>query len=169
MPGSGGTMGFEPRARIKASGCSAATYAAVTGVLRRISTPSSRACRSKERPSSYISRLNGMACSLLRMPPTWSDLSHRMTSWPRCAAVMAALRPATPAPATRTFFRQAAGITSIPSNSRPTSGFTAQRRVKVVGRSAMQVKQRRHFTIRSSRPASTFCGRNGSARSSRAM
>ena len=116
-----------------------------------------------------MSRLNGSACSVRKMPPSSLPASHSVTSWPRSAATYAATMPAMPPPTTSTRLLCAAGVKSMPSISRPMRGLTAQRLVCVTGRSAMHVKQRRHLTISSPRFAMTLLGISGSARSARPM
>ena len=105
---------------------------------------------------------------MLNWPPMRSAPSNSTTPWPRSASVVAAARPAGPAPTTAKRRGVAAGVI-LSSVSKPARGFTRQVAwmfLKVWSRQAwLQAMQ---VLISSARPCAAFSMNAGSARKGRA-
>jgi hypothetical protein len=105
---------------------------------------------------------------MLNWPPISSAASYRSTAWPRSASVVAAARPAGPAPTTAKRLRCTAGWISS-TVSCPARGLTRQLAswfLKVWSRQAwLQAMQ---VLMSSARPAAALATKAGSASSGRA-
>ncbi len=110
-----------------------------------------------------------MRLARLNCPPIVSDASNRVTAWPRSASVVAAARPAGPAPTTAMRFGAVAGRMTI-SVSWQARGLTRQEAScceKVWSRQAwLQAMQ---VLMLAARPAAALRTNSGSASNGRAI
>ena len=103
MPGmEPGTTGGAPAHRNTPTGAIDATIAGVASVLRRISTPNSRATSARTSVTPCRLPLKGGSLATFSVPPSSAAFSSSVTAKPRLARMMAHSSPAGPPPTTTT-------------------------------------------------------------------